>query len=234
MATPRERARERTMVEIRALAWKQVEELGAPALSLRAIARDLGVVSSAIYRYVSSRDDLLTALLVEGFSDLAEAVDAAEAAVPADDYRQRWLTICRAMRTWALDRPAAWGLLYGGPVPGYFAPQQETSPPGTRVLRRLAAAIVEADLAGTLQPRVGPAGGQGSVAPQPRLALAEIAGKNGIPVGAELVALGILGWTGVLGVISAEVFEQLGPEGAPALSLLAEIQFESIADALGF
>jgi len=201
---------------------------------LRAIARDLGVVSSAIYRYVSSRDDLLTALLVEGFSDLAEAVDAAEAAVPADDYRQRWLTICRAMRTWALDRPAAWGLLYGGPVPGYFAPQQETSPPGTRVLRRLAAAIVEADLAGTLHPRVGPAGGQGSVAPQPRLALAEIAGKNGIPVGAELVALGILGWTGVLGVISAEVFEQLGPEGAPALSLLAEIQFESIADALGF
>jgi AcrR family transcriptional regulator len=234
MATPRERARERTMVEIRALAWKQVEELGAPALSLRAIARDLGVVSSAIYRYVASRDDLLTALLVEGFSDLAEAVDAAEAAVRSDDYRQRWLTICHAMRGWALKRPAAWGLLYGGPVPGYFAPQQETSPPGTRVLRRLAAAIVEARLAGRLHPRVGPAAGLGSVAPERRLALEAMAEGNGIPLDAELVALGILGWTGVLGVISAEVFEQLGPDGAPALSLLADIQFETIADAVGF
>ena len=234
MATPRERARERTMVEIRALAWKQVEDLGAPALSLRAIARDLGVVSSAIYRYVASRDDLLTALLVEGFSDLAEAVDAAEAGAPADDYRQRWLTICRAMRTWALGRPAAWGLLYGGPVPGYFAPQQETSPPGTRVLRRLAAAIVEAKLAGVLRPRIGPAAGLGTVSPQHRAMVEAIAQKNDIPVDGEIVALGILGWTAVLGVISAEVFEQLGPEGAPALSMLADTQFESIADALGF
>jgi len=234
MATPRERARERTMVEIRALAWKQVEDLGAPALSLRAIARDLGVVSSAIYRYVASRDDLLTALLVEGFSDLAESVDAAEAAVTPADYRQRWLTICHAMRAWALKRPAAWGLLYGGPVPGYFAPQQETSPPGTRVLRRLAAAMVEAKLADRLHPRVGPAAGFEAIVPQHRVALEAMAEQNGIPVDADLVALGILGWTAVLGVISAEVFEQLGPEGAPALALLADVQFESIADAVGF
>ncbi|MDQ7993579.1 MAG: TetR/AcrR family transcriptional regulator [Propionicimonas sp.] len=234
MVTPRERARERTMAEIRALAWKQVEELGAPALSLRAIARDLGVVSSAIYRYVASRDDLLTALLVEGFSDLAEAADAAEAAVPADAYRERWLAICRAMRAWALERPAAWGLLYGGPVPGYFAPQQETSPPGTRVLLRLAAAILEAKAAGRLEPKVGPAAGISQVSPQQRLALEAISADRGVPVDAELVALGILGWTAVLGVISSEVFEQLGPDGAPAVALLADIQFESIADAVGF
>lgn len=234
MVTPRERARERTMAEIRDLAWRQVEQLGAAALSLRAIARDLGVVSSAIYRYVPSRDELLTALLVEGFSDLATAVEAAEAEVPRDDYRERWLTIARAMRAWARQRPAAWSLLYGGPVPGYAAPQQETSPPGTRVLLRHAAVILEAMAAGRLHPRVGPAAGLAEIPPALRPALEAMAEENGVRAPAEEVALGVLGWTSVLGVISAEVFEQLGPDASAVTAHLGDVQLASIADALGF
>ena len=233
MVTPRERARERTMAEIRELAWRQVEELGAPSLSLRAIARDLGVVSSAIYRYVPSRDDLLTALLVDGFSDLAETVEAAEAAVPPQEYRERWLTIARSMRAWALERPAAWGLLYGGPVPGYYAPQQETSPPGTRVLLRHGSVLMEALAAGVLKPRVGPAGGFEDIPDQLRPVLEGLASAYGVKAPAEVVVMGFLGWTSLLGLISAEVFEQFGPEATKVTSLMADLQLQGIADSLG-
>ncbi len=233
MVTPRERARERTMAEIRELAWRQVEEFGAASLSLRAIARDLGVVSSAIYRYVPSRDDLLTALLVDGFSDLAEAVEAAEVAVPPQEYRERWLTIARSMRAWALERPAAWGLLYGGPVPGYYAPQQETSPPGTRVLLRHGSVLMEALAAGKLDPRVGPAGGFEDIPDDLRSVVDGLASGYGVQAPAEVVVTGFLGWTSLLGVISAEVFEQFGPEATKVTSLMVDVQLESIADALG-
>lgn len=232
MVTPRERARKRTVVEIRELAWRQVEQVGAQALSLRAIARELGVVSSAIYRYVPSRDDLLTGLLVDGFNDLADAVIAAEAAVPRAAHRERWLTICRAMRAWALDRPSAWGLLYGGPVPGYAAPE-EITPPGTRVLLRHAAVMLEAMAAGELRPRIGPAAGLGELQPELRGGLEAVAAEYEIAAGADVIALGLLGWTAVLGAISTEVFRQLGvdPSGSP--EAFAEVQFASIADALG-
>lgn len=233
MVTPRERARERTMAEIRELAWRQVEELGASSLSLRAIARDLGVVSSAIYRYVHSRDDLVTALLVEGFSDLAETVEAAEAAVPWDDYRERWLTIARTMRAWALERPAAWGLLYGGPVPGYYAPQQETSPPGMRVLLRHGSVLMEALAAGVLSPRVGPAGGFEDIPGDLRPIVDGLATAYGVQAPAEVVVSGFLGWTSLLGLISAEVFEQFGPEATRVTSLLVDLQMQGIADGLG-
>ncbi len=233
MQTPRERARERTLNEIRKLAWHQVEEVGAAALSLRGIARDLGIVSSAIYRYVASRDDLLTALLVEGFSDLAEAVERAEAEVPRDAYRERWLTVCRAMRAWALDRPAAWGLLYGGPVPGYAAPQQTTGPPGARVLLCQGAALIEARAAGRLRPRQGPSGSLPEPPAELRAELEGAAAAYQLDIDAEMVALGIFGWTISIAVISSEIFEHLGPDAFHARDQLAEFQFAGTADALG-
>src|ERR1700760_2976581 len=72
---------------------------GAAGLSLRAIARDLGMVSSAVYRYVASRDDLLTLLLIDAYSDLADAVDAAGAG--AGDWRGQITAMARAAREWA-------------------------------------------------------------------------------------------------------------------------------------
>ncbi len=234
MVTPRQRARERTMAEIRDLAWRQVEEQGAASLSLRAIARELGVVSSAIYRYVPSRDELLTALLVEGFTDLADAVELAEVRVDPADYRLRWLTIGRVMREWALARPSAWGLLYGGPVPGYSAPQQETSPPGARVLLRHSAVLIEANAAGRLHPRGGPAAELEEIPEALRPLLEGLAEQYGVKAPAEVVTVGFLGWTSLLGLISAEIFEQFGPEVAPLVEQLAELQLQSIADLMGF
>ena len=79
--TPRQRARAQTLQDITRIGRTHLATEGAAALSVRAVARDLGVVSSAIYRYVRSRDDLLTLLVVDGYNELGDAVDAAEAQV---------------------------------------------------------------------------------------------------------------------------------------------------------
>ena len=120
-----------------------------PALSLRAIARDLGMVSSAVYRYVASRDDLLTLLLVDAYSDLADAVDAARAGA-GDGWRDRGRGHWRMPPAhWAVAQPASWALLYGSPVPGYHAPAEADGRPGHpgggRIVRRGGGRIVATD-----------------------------------------------------------------------------------------
>lgn len=94
-----------------------------PNLSLRAVARDLGVVSSAVYRYFASRDDLLTALIVDGYDSMGEAVEQAEAEVARSNLAARWATVGWTARDWAIERPHEYALLYGSPIPGYAAPQ---------------------------------------------------------------------------------------------------------------
>ncbi len=102
-------------------------------LSLRSVARDMGIAASALYRYFPSRDALLTALITDAYEDLAAAAAAAEAAIERGELRQRWAAVCRAVRAWALAHPAEYGLLYGDPIPGYEAPA-ETVEPAARVL----------------------------------------------------------------------------------------------------
>lgn len=131
--TPRQRAHQQTMADILRLAHEQLAAEGTAGLSLRAIARELGLVSSAIYRYVPSRDELLTLLIEESYTSFADSVEAAESRCRRDDLGRRWLTIGRAVRRWAVANPAEWALLYGSPVPGYHAPPERTTDAGSRV-----------------------------------------------------------------------------------------------------
>lgn len=121
--TARERARAETTEQIKQIARDHLAVDGAN-LSLRAVARDLGVVSSAVYRYFPSRDDLLTALILDAYRSMGEAVEAAEAAVPRRNLLGRFLAQGRATRDWARSYPHEYALLYGSPVPGYEAPQE--------------------------------------------------------------------------------------------------------------
>lgn len=89
---------------------------------MRAVARDLGVVSSAVYRYVAGRDELLTLLVVDAYTEVADEVDAALAREGKVSPLQRFVIIARTLRAWALREPARYALLYGSPVPGYDAP----------------------------------------------------------------------------------------------------------------
>ena len=138
--TARERARAELTSEIKAVARRQLAEEGAGALSLRAVARELGMVSSAVYRYFPSRDELLTALIIDAYDSVADAAETAEGAVPRTDPLGRWMATCHAVRAWALANPHEYALIFGSPIPGYAAPQ-DTIDPAARIPSLLLAVL---------------------------------------------------------------------------------------------
>lgn len=178
-------------------------EHGATGLSLRAVARDVGMVSSALYRYFDSRDALLTALIIDAYDSLGETVERAEAAVPRDDLLGRWRAIAMTTRLWARADPHQYALVYGSPVPGYAAPQ-DTVGPATRVTRVLADLLV--DVAATA-PVDGPVlGGPSTDAVTAAVAPAASYTGDGVPT--DLMVRGVMAWTYVFGAVSFELFGQ--------------------------
>src|SRR5450755_1622651 len=145
----RRRAREEVTREIVDAARRQLATEGAPGLSLRAVARELGMVSSAVYRYVPSRDDLLTLLIIDGYDALGAAAESAERLMDRTDRAGRWLACCHAVRDWALSHPHEYALLYGSPVPGYAAPQ-DTVRAATRVTAVLTRILADSVAAGLM------------------------------------------------------------------------------------
>ena len=136
MSSTTQGARARARIEITAAikeeARRQLAADGAAKLSLRGVARQLGMVSSALYRYFPSRDDLLTALIIDAYDSLGESAEAAHSAVADADPVRRWVAVCEAVRGWALAHPHEYALIYGTPVPGYSAPRT-TVPAASRV-----------------------------------------------------------------------------------------------------
>lgn len=128
----RARARIEVTAAIKDEARRQLAAEGAAKLSLRAVARELGMVSSALYRYFPSRDDLLTALIIDAYDSLGESAEAAHARASDAAPVRRWTAVAEAVRDWALRHPHEYALIYGSPVPGYTAPDT-TVPPASRV-----------------------------------------------------------------------------------------------------
>ncbi|GEL18935.1 TetR/AcrR family transcriptional regulator [Pseudonocardia asaccharolytica] len=190
----RARVRAELTREITEAARRQLATEGAAALSLRAVARELGMASSAVYRYFPSRDELITRLIVEAYDTLGAAVEEAEAAAPRADLRARFRTACRAVRTWALAHPHEYALVYGSPVPGYAAPQV-TIGPASRVGEVLCRIVVDGLAHGVLEP----GGPEQTLEPG-------IAERMGLPEGAALNARAILVWTSLFGLVSFELF----------------------------
>ena len=202
--TARERARAEITAEILDAARGYLASDGAPALSLRGIARDLGMVSSALYRYFSSRDELLTRLIIDAYDSLGAAAEAREAGAARDDLAGRFTAICAAVRALALAHPNGYALIYGSPVPGYVAPA-DTVRPASRVTTLLLRIVVEAAAAGGL-----PDADIRDAEAQPvAAALAPI--RSYLPPGvpAPLVQRALMVWTNLFGVVSFEVFGQL-------------------------
>ncbi len=128
----RARARIEVTTAIKDEARRQLAAEGAAKLSLRAVARELGMVSSALYRYFPSRDDLLTSLIIDAYNSLGEAAEAAHREAADAGPVRRWTAVCEAVRGWALGHPHEYALIYGSPVPGYTAPDS-TVPAASRV-----------------------------------------------------------------------------------------------------
>ncbi|MEU9844105.1 TetR/AcrR family transcriptional regulator [Actinomadura sp. NPDC048032] len=201
--TARERVRAEMVREITEIARRQLATEGAAGLSLRAVAREMGMVSSAIYRYFPSRDDLLTALIIDGYNAVGEAVERADAGAGAEHYGGRWLAVCRAVREWALAHPHEYALLYGSPVPGYKAPE-ETVPAAVRDTVVMARIVAEAHAAGELDP-AGPC-------PPPPAAIAEDMARARamlpLDVPGDVMARAFTAWAALYGTVSFELFGQ--------------------------
>jgi AcrR family transcriptional regulator len=249
MSQPR-RTHAQARAEMRAgiirLGRDQLETRGAADLSVREIARGLSVASSAVYRHVRNRDDLLTLLVVDAYTELADHVERAldRARQEQREHQGHSLgTLAHAVRDWAVEHPARWTLLYGTPVPGYDAEPDDTTAPGTRVM---------AMFLGIVARGTGGPGGRGSItqmtatdssSPSVSSVSDELAadladgindldprdlcidsvdnvesadGADGLDdvsdLSPDLVADVVTAWSGMIGVISAEIFGQLGAD----------------------
>ncbi|WP_406280920.1 WHG domain-containing protein [Embleya sp. NBC_00896] len=208
--TARDRARAELTHEIKAAARRHLAAHGAQQLSLRAVARELGMASSALYRYFPSRDDLLTALIVDAYNAVGERVErAVEAAGPAENPRAAWRGLCDAVREWAREHPHEYALIYGSPVPGYKAPE-DTMAPFARV--PFALLRVLRDSARDIAPPSGEAALPGPLAAQ----FEGVVEAAGLDVPAPVLARALFAWTGVFGIVSFELFGQLAGSADPA------------------
>jgi AcrR family transcriptional regulator len=199
----RARVRAELTREITTIARRHLATQGAAALSVRAVAREMGMVSSAVYRYFPSRDELLTALIIEGYNALGAAVEEAEGACPREDYHARWLAACRGLRAWALAHPHEYALVYGSPVPGYHAPEHTIGPASraAAVLGRIVADACRADALAEPVPALTPL--ESFAADAARLRETVLAG-----VPDEVAARALAVWAGVFGMVSFELFGQ--------------------------
>lgn len=128
----RERLRAETTAEIKRVALELMASGGPDAITLRAIAREMGMTANAIYGYFATRDDLVTVLVNDVYTALADAVDTAWETSPATDPATRIQAWAGAFRDWALANPQGFRLIYGDPVPGYRAPEQGAAPDAAR------------------------------------------------------------------------------------------------------
>ena len=221
----RQESREQIEAQIVELGRQHLVDRGAAGLSLRAIARDLGMVSSAVYRYVSGRDELLTLLLVDAYSELADTVDRARD-IETDLWSDDVIAIARAARRWAVAHPARWALLYGSPVPGYHAPAERTVAVGTRVVGAFFDAIAAGITTGDIRLT-------NDVVPQPMSSDFErIRQEFGFPGDDQVVAKCFLLWAGVLGAISLEVFGQYGADTLTDPAAMFDTQCRLLVDVL--
>lgn len=198
--TARAIARAELTAAILERAGQQLAEVGPAALSVRQIARELEMASSAVYRYFPSRDALLTALIIEGYDDLGEAVERADAEVARRDrVDRRWRAVAHAVRDWARAQPHRYALLYGSPVPGYAAPDT-TVPAATRVTFALLAIARDAEQNGRSPARVRP------VSRAEHAALANVRSFLEPGISDPMAVRALLAWAALFGHVSLELF----------------------------
>ncbi|MGC7093678.1 TetR/AcrR family transcriptional regulator [Amycolatopsis lurida] len=191
--TARDRARAELTTAIKEEARRQLGEAGGAALSLRAVARELGMVSSALYRYFPSRDHLLTALIIDAYNAIGAAAES------ADDHRfpprQRWLDIWAATRAWARAHPHEYSLIYGSPIPGYQAPQDTVVPAA-----RVAMALVHVIRSAHVTPPPAP-----PLPAELRAQATALLGALGDDLTPDLITRLLISWTQLFGLISFEL-----------------------------
>lgn len=212
MAGVREESRARTTAAILAAARREIATRGGGGLSMRAVAREVGMVSSAVYRYFPTREALLTAMILESYEGLAGALGGVRARRPD----LRWVALGAALRDWALERPHEFQLIYGTPVPGYVAPP-ETVPAAAAV----AAPFLEVAKGAEPPPFARPA------LVRQMSTVAEVSGGSGAAAAAVIAELGSL-----VGLVTLELGGHLVGSAEPADHLFGALLQRQV-DTLG-
>ena len=218
----RDRARQEITEEILRVARDHLARDGAAALSLRAVARDVGMVSSAVYRYVPNREALLTLLIIEAYDSLGDAVERVDSKLARHHFTERFLATAHAVRDWALANPHQYALVYGSPVPGYSAPD-DTIAPASRVPFVLLSIIRDS-------PRVASKNELSNDALAS--ALKPLRNLAGVGINDELLCAGLSAWATLLGWISLELFGHLHnvvAEPKPKRRALFDHQMRAVA-----
>jgi AcrR family transcriptional regulator len=195
------------MEAIKETAWRQISEFGAPTLSLRAIARELGITAPAIYNYFPRRDDLVTALIIDAYSSFGDSQIAARDAAPVNDLAARLMATGLAYRQWALTYPQRYQLIFGTPIPGYVAPFEQVFPSAARSLGALVSVMEALRVDGKLNADNFP-----QVSPGYEAAFAAWKNHGGA---AEVLSLSVavLVWSHVHGLVSLEIAKNTPPFG---------------------
>jgi AcrR family transcriptional regulator len=198
---------------IKDTAWKQIAQTGAPALSLRAIARELEITAPAIYNYFADRDALVTALIIDAYTSFGNAQIAARDEIAETELVERLRVIGIAYRQWAIDYPQRYQLIFGTTIPGYEAPFMEILPFGARSLSALVGVIDALRMANKLQADDFP-----SVLPgyeEQFEVWRKYAGDHHI----LSLSVSMLVWSRVHGLVSLEIAGSLPPFGANGVEL---------------
>lgn len=192
---------------IKESAWEQIAKYGAPALSLRAIARDLKITAPAIYNYFPDRDALVTALIIDAYTSFGNWQLEARDSVPTGDLRGRLAAIGLAYRNWAHTYPQRYQLIFGTPIPGYEAPKEQVFPSSARSISALFSVVEEIRAAGKLKADSFPAISEdyASYYEQWRTYVGEVHSHS------LFVAMSI--WARVHGIVSLEIQGNLPPFG---------------------
>ena len=151
--TRRDRARIATVDEIKTTALDLMREQGTTDVRFTDIARVMGMTAPALYRYFDDRDELLTALITDGYRALGARIAAALEPLPEDDIAGRWVAAAGAYRDWARSEPQQFALVLGMPVAGYVAPDEgPTTEAAHAAMSQLASMFVAAARTGRLGP----------------------------------------------------------------------------------
>ena len=194
---------------IKETAWKQIAAHGAPALSLRAIARDLKITAPAIYTHYPSRDDLITALAVDALTSLADSQKRSIQSIPANKLESRLTALGLAYRNWALQYEQRYLLIFGTPLPGYRMPDKSTMPVAASAIGPLMETIQALSDEGKLHEERLP-----KLTPALKSMLegwGEWIGESGRVVHIEALYLAFVIWSRVHGLVMLELGHQNPP-----------------------
>ncbi|TMR26790.1 TetR/AcrR family transcriptional regulator [Nonomuraea zeae] len=200
----RARVRQATLAEIRAVARRLLIEQGSAAVTINAVAREMGMSGPALYHYFAGHEELVTAVTVDFFRELTAEMEAARDACPPGDHGRRLLATCRAMRGWAIAHRAEFGWMFASPISGGPRPGSPRDMAGHAF-----GEVFFEEMAELWRTRPFPLPAPERLDPAIREQLRDFAAEHAAGVPVEAVHVFLTCWIRLYGLLCMEVLNQL-------------------------